>query len=148
MRYAGNVLINAPSESVWAMLLNPYELSQCMPGLTSWRVVTPQQAFQLYIAWSVTDAGQIEFPVLLEWVRLDHNSHMQLNASATVGSSTHISANGAITLTAVSPTQTDLAFSATVVTPNKIMDRLVHTAVPKLTAAFFQCFKNRLAPPG
>lgn len=146
MRYTGNVLIPSPPTDVWSALIDPEQMSQCMPGLTTWRTVQPQKVFQLHLAWATETSQPIQVPVRIEWLQQTAVRYLQLTATTTLGGTHQIVATGDVTLT---PTDngTDLAFSADVTTPNPVMDRLVHTAVPKLTANFFHCLKTKLSAP-
>ena len=142
MRYIGTVDFQIPRQQVWDALLNPDELSHCVPGLLNWRPLKSNQAFSLQLAWAAAD-NPIQFPLLLEWVEQRPPEFLLLKGTMKFSSS-QIIGEGDIMLTAVTPTHTQLQFTAVITTPNKMLDRIVHTAVPQIITSFFKCMKTHL----
>ncbi len=142
MRYIGTVDFQVPCQQVWEALLTPEELSICVPGLLSWRPLKSNQTFSLQLAWEA-GTNPIQFPLLLEWVEQRPPEFLLLNGTMTFSNS-QIVGEGEITLTAVTPTHTQLQFTAVITTPNKMTDRIRHTAMPQIITSFFKCMKTHL----
>ncbi len=143
MRYEGATEIAAHITHVWNALIDPHQMSTCMPGLVTWQVVQENKVFELSVSWGMDSSPQITIPLRIIWESLTPPESMVLVGETAVNQ-LPITTKGTITLTPHTPTVTTLAFNAEVTTPNRMMDRLVHTAVPPLLAQFFKCLKHTL----
>ena len=117
MKISGESTIQAPIETVWQTLTNPQKLSQCMPGLADWEIIEPQKQFKLYIIWGQDDAPRLKVPITLEWTERDKPTYMLLTGTILVGTAV-TPATGTLILTATTPHQTTIQFTATIDAPN------------------------------
>ena len=143
MRYKGSTDISAPNQTVWAALIDPHQMSTCMPGITSWHVVEENKVFQLNVSWGVDSERKINLPARIVWESL-HPPNKMVLVGETAVNQLPITTKGTITLTPRSPAITTLAFHAEVTTPHRMLDRMVHQAAPPLIAKFFKCLKHNL----
>lgn len=144
MHYIGSTDISTSRQLVWAALIDPHQMSACMPGLVHWHEVQANKVFELHIAWGSPRSPQINLPLRITWRRLEPPHLMVVRGETAVNQLT-IHVAGTITLTRKTKNITTLAFDADVTTPNRMLDRLVHTAVPPTIAQFFKCLKQILA---
>lgn len=143
MRYEGSTNIAAPQTRVWQALVDPHQMSACMPGLVNWQVVQENKAFQLTVSWATEQSPKIQLPVQIVWESLQPPQKMVVVGETAVNQ-LPITTQATITLTPHTPAITTLAFNAEITTPNRIMDRMVHTAAPPLIAKFFKSLKHTL----
>jgi len=143
MRYEGSTKIATNTKHIWNALIDPRQMSACMPGLVTWHEVEENKIFQLTVSWGIDNAPQINLPIRITWESLTPPQSMVIVGETAVNQLL-IHTKATITLTPYSPTIAILAFNAEVTSPNRMMDRLVHTAVPPLIAKFFKCLKHSL----
>jgi len=143
MHYVGSTAIDTPLVQAWAALVDPHQMSACMPGLVQWHVVEENKIFHLTVSWGKAGSPQITIPLRIIWEAL-HPPQSMVVVGETAVNQLPIFIRSTITLTPQTPHSTTLAFGAVVTTPNPMMDRMVHTAVPPLIAKFFKCLKHNL----
>ena len=143
MRYEGATEIASHITHIWNALIDPQQMSVCMPGLVNWHVVQENKIFELIVSWGMDSSPQLTIPLRIIWESLTPPVSMVLVGETAVNQ-LPITTKATITLTSQTPAITTLAFNAEVTTPNRMMDRLVHTAVPPLIAKYFKCLKHNL----
>lgn len=145
MRLSGSVVLAAPPQQVWAFLLNPAQISQCMPGLQNWHVLEENKKFHLQLAWKLSPTNQIKFPTTLEWDKLSAPDMLRVK-TVTIISKEEIHSTGTITLAPQAHSNdTDLAFTAEITPPNPFLAQMIRNTAPKLIDAFFKQFKQNLS---
>lgn len=143
MRYEGSTEIVAHVTDVWNALVDPHQMSTCMPGLVTWHEVKENKIFQLMVSWGMDNTPQVNIPIRIIWESLNASKSMVIVGETAVNQ-LPIHTKATITLTPIETAITTLAFKAEITTPNRMMDRLVHTAVPPLIAKFFKCLKHTI----
>ncbi|MCP5094011.1 MAG: hypothetical protein GY943_00505 [Chloroflexi bacterium] len=143
MRFIGSTEFDSPQPTVWSYLTNPTKMAACLPGVKQWQMIEPEKSFDLLFHWPSNQSHDLELPVQLMWTEQNAPTYLALKAITEMGSQ-QLTATGNFTLTAHEHNKTAVSFSVDVTTPNKMLDRMVHTAVPKLANAFFTCLKNDL----
>jgi carbon monoxide dehydrogenase subunit G len=143
MHFFGTVEFNAVPHAVWELLMQPDIMGRCLPGVNNWRIVTPNKVFDLMFQWPTNQTSEIELPVRLEWTERREMIYLAIKATTQIGSQL-IHGVGDFTLNITHPQKTEVSFTIDITTPNKMFDRLVHTAVPKLANAFFTCLRTHL----
>ncbi|MCA9942053.1 MAG: hypothetical protein H6656_14370 [Ardenticatenaceae bacterium] len=141
MEFRGTVAFAAAQTAVWHTLTTPILVSQCTPRLTGWAALeTENIQFQLHLAWG-NGRNTILIPMLLTWETVTPPTHLQWHAQAQMGRTT-IPLQGDFHLSPASSNQTNLAFSAQLTPPNKLLGQMIHTAAPRLIDSFFRCLKS------
>ena len=143
MRFEGSLELTSPQQTIWSYLNDPHKMGECLPGVKQWQEIEPDKSFELLFQWPPNQTNEIELRVQLTWVEQTPPTYLALKALTKMGSQ-QLTATGDFTLTATCANKTDVAFSVDVTTPNPMLDRLVHTAVPKLANAFFKRLQNQL----
>ncbi len=137
MKISGESSIQAPIETVWQTLTDPEQLSQCMPGLSNWEIVEPQKRFNLYVLWGQDDAPRLKVPITLEWTEMEMPTYMLLTGTILVGTAV-TETTGTLHLTATTPHQTNIQFTASVDAPNQMIDQLARSLAPTIANTFFK----------
>lgn len=143
MKMSGTTTLHAPIDQVWLVLTDPEQLSHCLPGLSSWETVEPEQAFRLFIIWGDDNSPRLKVPILLRWTYQQPPTELHLSGQITTGS-TVTEANGTLCLTAVSVTQTDIDFTAVVEPAHPMIDQMARNLAPQIANAFFKRLQQKL----
>lgn len=134
---SGESTIQASIEDVWAILINPQKISNCMPGLSSWEIIESEKRFQLFIIWGEDDAPRLKVPITLEWKEITEPTFMLLSGDILVGTAV-TETTGELNLTATTPTTTTIQFTAVVDPPNQMIDQMARTLAPTIANTFFK----------
>lgn len=146
MHIAATVPLPAAPERVWALLINPDAVSQCVPGLRQWRALEADHDYRLWINWRVTDGASPEgVPVRLTWQSLTPPEQFTITAEVA-WRETAVPVTGVVDLIPTSRVSTDLTFRLDLHTENKLLMQMAANIVPKAADAFFTCFKKQLRP--
>ncbi len=145
MHFDGKVNITQSRAEVWAFLTDAQAVGQCMPGLESIEIVTPNKKFRALGALGLGTV-KIKMNTDVEWVELDapNRAKMKMNGTAP-GSSIDVTSE--MQLTDGADDSTDLEWSAEVKVLGTIASlaaRLMKPVTQKLTAQFFTCVKKKL----
>ena len=143
--FEGEVLINATREQVWAFLMDPYKVGQCMPGVESIEVVDGERKFHAVISIGFGSVkarfkGDAEFVEVEEpnWATL--KAHGNAPGSAMDVTSLMVLSDG--------PDGTvEMQWSADITvlgTLASLASRLMGDITKKLSNEFFQCLKTKI----
>ena len=143
--FEGEVLINATREQVWAFLMDPYKVGQCMPGVESIEVVDGERKFHAVISIGFGSVkarfkGDAEFVEVEEpnWATL--KAHGNAPGSAMDVTSLMVLSDG--------PDGTvEMQWSADITvlgTLASLASRLMGGITKKLSNEFFQCLKTKI----
>jgi carbon monoxide dehydrogenase subunit G len=144
MNISGTALVMAPAAQVWQVLISPEEISACVPGLTSWQTVQPNQQFSLLLAWG-RPPHTVYIPILLTWTAVTPPPHLALYAEATLMNQT-ITTLGNLHLHSATPTTTHIGFTVTPQTSqeNSFIKQLIRQTAPRFIDAFFKNIQTHL----
>ena len=145
MHFEGTVTIKASRAAVWAFLTDPTQVAQCAPGVESVEIVEAGKKFKAVAAIGFGSVkarfvGDAEFLELEPPHRIKIKAHGNAPGSAIdVISEMFLSdgADGAI----------DLKWTADITvlgTLASLAARLMGALTQKLTAEFFNCFKQKI----
>ncbi len=145
MRFDGTVTINAPREKVWDFLTDPYQVSQCAPGLKSVDVIEPDKKFKA-VAGVGFGSVKVTFETDVEWVEVDPPNHAKMKAHGKAPGS-GVDINSVMDLLDGTDGSTELQWSAEIVvvgTIASLASRLMGSVTRKLTGEFFNCVKDKI----
>ncbi len=145
MQFEGKVNIRQSRSEVWAFLTDAEAVSQCMPGLESIEIVTPNKKFRALGALGLGTV-KVKMDTDVEWVELDapNRATMRMNGTAP-GSAIDVASE--IRLADGADGSTDMEWSAEVKVLGTIASlaaRLMKPVTQKLTGQFFTCVKKKL----
>jgi hypothetical protein len=145
MHFEGKVNIKQSRSEVWAFLTDAEAVSQCMPGLESIEIVTPNKKFRALGALGLGTV-KVKMDTDVEWVELDapNRATMKMNGTAP-GSAIDVASE--IRLADGADGSTDMEWSAEVKVLGTIASlaaRLMKPVTKKLTGQFFACVKKKL----
>ena len=147
MQFSDVVNIGAPRERVWTVLMDPYTIGPCVPGLTDVEVYDGGTSFggQASIRMGST---ALTFPTRVTWVEQNAPQGGRLLASAVLAGY-EIEGRGNIVLAEGETGETALAWDAAVIMPaklaeNPIMVQMVRMFATRFIEGFFQCVQARL----
>ncbi len=145
MHFEGKVNIRQSRSEVWAFLTDAEAVSQCMPGLESIEIVTPNKKFRALGALGLGTV-KVKMDTDVEWVELDapNRATMRMNGTAP-GSAIDVASE--IRLADGADGSTDMEWSADVKVLGTIASlaaRLMKPVTQKLTGQFFTCVKKKL----
>ncbi len=145
MHFEGKVNIKQSRTEVWAFLTDAEAVSQCMPGLESIEIVTPNKKFRALGALGLGTV-KVKMDTDVEWVELDapNRATMRMNGTAP-GSAIDVASE--IRLADGADGSTDMEWSAEVKVLGTIASlaaRLMKPVTQKLTGQFFACVKKKL----
>ena len=145
MHFEGKVNIKQSRSEVWAFLTDAEAVSQCMPGLESIEIITPNKKFRALGALGLGTV-KVKMDTDVEWVELDapNRATMRMNGTAP-GSAIDVASE--IRLADGADGSTDMEWSADVKVLGTIASlaaRLMKPVTQKLTGQFFTCVKKKL----
>jgi carbon monoxide dehydrogenase subunit G len=145
MKLEGEVIIQAPRESVWDFLLDIERMSECVPGLEALDTVEPNQKYRATASVGLGTV-RVKFDADVEWLELERPSRALLKGHGTApGSAGDATAEmvlsdgpeGATTLT----WWADVIISGTIAS---LASRLMGSVTKKLTSTFFNCVRKQV----
>lgn len=147
MEFQDTVVLAAPRTAVWAFLLDPHELGQCLPGLEEVEILEPDRAFGGVATLNVA-GGSFQLPARLEWVERDAMRSGRLRALTEVGGHP-IQGNGVIELDDTPEGGTRLSWTAGIVIPealnsNPMLLQIARSVARQFITAFFNCIEAKL----
>jgi carbon monoxide dehydrogenase subunit G len=145
MNFQGKLSIDAPRERVWAFLTDPEAVSQCAPGLEELDVVEPGKKFRVVSAVGFGTV-KVRFASDVEWTELSPPDRAGMKAHGTAPGSA-VDATSSMVLSDGASGATDLAWAADVTVVGAIASlaaRLMGGVTQRLTAAFFDCVKQKI----
>ncbi len=144
MHFEGSQQIKAPRQAVWQFVLDPNKVAECAPGFKSMEILAPDH-FKPTLAVGIGAVkATFTLDVTLEDVREPDHAAMRGRGSAA-GSAVDIKA--AMDLSATSDTETHMNWTADVNVSGTLASvgaRLLEGTAQRLTAKFFECFREKL----
>ena len=145
MNFKGTVTINAPREKVWQFLTDPPQLTECVPGLESLEVITPNEKFRA-VASIGFGAVKATFVTDAQWMDLDppNRARMKIHGKApgsvVDGMREMVLSDGADGATVLN-WSSDITVVGTIAS---LAARLMGVVTRKLTDAFFECVRKKI----
>jgi len=145
MHLEGNVTIKSPQTKVWKFLVDPNQVSQCVPGLQSMKIIKPDKKFGA-VAGIGLGAVKVTFNAEVEWLELDKPNRAKMKAHGVAPGSS-MDAVSEIKLSQNTEKHTELMWTAEVTVVGKIAtlaSRLMGGVSQKMAGEFFNCVKNKI----
>ena len=145
MNFKGTVTINAPRQKVWQFLTDPPQLTECVPGLESLEVITPNERFRA-VASIGFGAVKATFTTDAQFMDLDppNRARMKIHGKApgsvVDGMSEMVLSDGANGATVLN-WSSDITVVGTIAS---LAARLMGVVTQKLTDAFFECVRKKI----
>lgn len=147
MHFSGSQQIKAPIAKVWRFVLDPNKVAECAPGFKTMEILGPDH-FKPTLAVGIGAVkATFTLDVQLEDVREPDHAGMRARGSAA-GSAVDMKA--AMGLSALSETETQMDWTADVNVSGTLASvgaRLMEGTAQRLTAKFFDCFRQKLEAP-
>ncbi|HEX8994724.1 MAG TPA: carbon monoxide dehydrogenase subunit G [Ktedonobacterales bacterium] len=144
MHFEGTQQIKAPAQQVWQFVLDPNKVAECAPGFKSMDILGPDH-FKPTLAVGIGAVkATFTLDVTLEDVRKPDHAAMRGRGSAG-GSAVDMKA--AMDLKALSEEETQMNWVADVNVSGTLASvgaRLLEGTAHRLTAKFFDCFREKL----
>ena len=148
MHFEGTQTIAATRETVWAFIMAPDKVGPCAPGFQ--RVeITDAQHFKAYVGVGI---AAIKATFALDVRLLDLEEPHRATAKAHgVAPASAVDITGVMELSDAGNNATHMQWSADVIVSGTLASlgsRLMQSTAQKLTAQFFECFKESLEGTG
>jgi carbon monoxide dehydrogenase subunit G len=149
MHLEGTITINAPREAVWAFLTDPYQVSQCAPGVEKVEVLEGGRAFRGSAAIGFGSV-KARFVGDAEFLELDAPRRAKIKAHGNAAGS----AADVVSEMALEPAAdgaTDLRWTADVTIVGQLASlaaRLMGSISQKLVGTFFDCVRKKIETAG
>jgi len=143
--FEGTVNINASREVVWAFLMDPYKVGQCMPGVESVEVQDGDRKFRAVAAIGFGTV-RARFKGDAEFVEVEEPNWATLKAHGNAPGS----AMDVVSLMVLSDAEdgtTEMQWSADITVLGSLASlaaRLMGGITKKLSSEFFNCFKKTI----
>lgn len=147
MHFTGTQQIKAPVAKVWAFVLDPNKVAECAPGFKTMEILGPDH-FKPTLAVGIGAVkATFTLDVQLEDVREPDHAAMR-GRGAAAGSAVDMVA--AMDLKALSEAETQMDWTADVNVSGTLASvgaRLMEGTAQRLTAKFFDCFRQKIEAP-
>ncbi len=147
MHFSGSQQIKAPAAKVWQFVLDPNKVAECAPGFKTMDILGPDH-FKPTLAVGIGAVkATFTLDVHLEDVHEPDHAAMRARGSAA-GSAVDMKA--AMDLKALSESETQMDWTADVNVSGTLASvgaRLMEGTAQRLTARFFDCFRQKLEAP-
>lgn len=145
MHLEGKVTIKSPQDAVWKFLVDPNQVSTCVPGLQSMKIIEPEKKFAA-VAGLGLGAVKVTFNADIEFLELDKPKRAKLKAHGVAPGSS-MDAVSEIKLSQNADKHTELVWTAEVTVVGKIAtlaSRLMGGVSQKMAGEFFNCVKSKV----
>ncbi len=144
MHFAGKQTLNLPQGQAWQLLIDPVQVSKCVPGLKSLEVIDPSH-FNAEVGFAV-GSFTATFTMNVEWLELEapNRARMKMHGSA---SGSVVDGESEMKLSAVDASTTNLDWTADVNIGGMLAsvgNRLIGGVTQKLAGKFFDCVKEKM----
>lgn len=144
MHFTGTQAIKAPQERVFAFVLDPNKVAECAPGFKGMEILGPDH-FKPTLAVGI---GAIKATFTLDVTLQDvrPNEHAAMRGRGAAGPSA-VDMSAAMDLTAISESETKMDWVADVNVSGALASvgsRMMEGVAHKLTAQFFDCFRQKI----
>lgn len=147
MHFTGTQQIKAPVAKVWAFVLDPNKVAECAPGFKTMEILGPDH-FKPTLAVGIGAVkATFTLDVQLEDVREPEHAAMR-GRGAAAGSAVDMVA--AMDLKSLSEAETQMDWTADVNVSGTLASvgaRLMEGTAQRLTARFFDCFRQKIEAP-
>jgi carbon monoxide dehydrogenase subunit G len=147
MHFEGQQAINAPIETVWAVMTDPHKVAACTPGFHSMDILSPEH-FKSTVAVGIGSV-KVKFTLDVLLVDLQPPHHATATARGVAGGSA-AEMKGNMDLVVESDQVTTMRWSGDIEVMGMIANvgaRLMESTAQKLTAKFFDCLRQTLEAP-
>jgi carbon monoxide dehydrogenase subunit G len=147
VRFEGTQTIQATREQVWAFIMDPNKVGPCAPGFQR-AEITDAEHFKAYVAVGIA-AIRATFALDVQLTDLDEPNTATAKAHGVAPASA-VDITGVMNLSDAGNDATTMQWSADVVVSGTLASlgaRLMQSTAQKLTAQFFECFKEHLEAP-
>lgn len=146
MDFTGSVVIDAPRDAVWALLLDFEQLATCGPGVQSIEQLDPTHArVKAKIGVAFMTMG---FTIDLELVEVDAPDRAVIRATGAAQGN-QVEASGHMQLTGPPEGPTTMDYAATMELFGSLAgvgSRMIEGTAGKLIDETFDCVRSKLAP--
>ncbi|MGH7491140.1 MAG: CoxG family protein [bacterium] len=144
MHFEGKQTLNLPQHKAWLLLIDPKQVSKCVPGLKSLEVIDPSH-FNAEVGFGV-GSFTAAFSMNVEWLELEppNRARMKIHGSAT---GSVVDGESEMRLSAVDANTTSLDWTADVNIGGMLASvggRLMGGVTQKLAGMFFECVKEKM----
>jgi carbon monoxide dehydrogenase subunit G len=144
LHFEGTQQIKASQEKVWQFVLDPNKVAECAPGFKSMEILADDH-FKPTIAVGI-GAVKATFTLDVKLEDVTPQTHAAMRGRGNAAGSA-VDMKAAMSLTPVSADETTMAWTADVNVSGTIASvgaRLMEGTANKLTAQFFDCFRQKL----
>jgi len=147
VEFQDTVVLAAPRTAVWAFLLDPHELGECLPGLEKVEVFEPERVFGGLATLNVA-GNSVQLPARVEWVEREAMRGGRLRALTEVAGHP-IEGDGVIELEDTPEGGTQLFWRAGIAVPpavasNPMLLQVARTVAAQFIRSFFSCIQTKL----
>ncbi len=144
MHFAGKQTLNLPQAQAWQLLIDPRQVSKCVPGLKSLEVIDAFH-FNAAVGFGV-GSFTAAFTMNVEWLELEapNRARMKIHGSAP---GSVVDGESEMKLSAVDANTTNLDWTADVNIGGMLASvggRLISGVTQKLAGKFFDCVKEKM----
>lgn len=144
MHFEGSQQIKAPAQRVWQFVLDPNKVAECAPGFKSMEILGPDH-FKPTLAIGI---GSVKATFTLDVTLEDIHEpdHAAMRGRGNAGGSA-VDMKAAMDLTPISEEETQMNWVADVNVSGTLASvgaRLLEGTAHRLTAKFFDCFRQKL----
>ena len=144
MHFSGQQTLNLPQARAWQLLIDPQQVSKCVPGLKSLSVVDAAH-FNAEVGVGV-GSFTATFTMNIEWLEFEppHRARMKIHGSAP---GSVVDGESEMKLGAADASTTILDWTADVNIGGMLAavgNRLIAAVTQKLAAKFFECVKEKM----
>jgi carbon monoxide dehydrogenase subunit G len=145
MHVEGTINILAPRQKVWQFLTDPYQVSQCAPGVESLEVIEPNKKFRANVAIGLGTI-KAKFSGDMEFVELEPPQRAKLKGHGTApGSAADVLSE--MVLSDGPNGSTEMKWTAEITVLGQLASlaaRMMAPVTKQLTSAFFSCVKKKI----
>lgn len=140
MHLITTITIQATPETIWQAMFNPHLLGQCLPGLTEWQEIEPQQSYRLLLTWSAAQEGpHIQASMLVRWKEAQPFARIGWEATLFLGSQA-LGLEGNVSLEP-NGAGVQVTLEAVLAAPSPIFSQMGNQVAPKILQPFFKCLR-------
>jgi uncharacterized protein len=144
MHFSGSQQIKAPAAKVWQFVLDPNKVAECAPGFKTMDILGPDH-FKPTLAVGI-GAVKATFTLDVHLEDVHEPDHAAMSARGSAAGSA-VDMKAAMDLKALSESETQMDWTADVNVSGTLASvgaRLMEGTAQRLTARFFDCFRQKL----
>lgn len=138
--------VKAPIQKVWQFIINPEQISSCVPGCEKIEAIDERT----YVATVKAGVGPIKvrFKITTSLTQIDEPKHIRMEAKgADLGMAGSFSQSSDVYLREASESETEVAYSSNVTVVGRIAlfgDRIMRAQAKKIGEEFKQALKEKI----